>query len=289
MAGATTGLVSQVILRLPSGISKPSPEEFYDSEFGLRVLDLSEFFSTQADLDAAYGNGNYTLTVATMHDGTNTLTLPLPDDAFPNAPRLRDFEAAQAVNAQADFSLTWEPFTAARADGWVWAGIYSNTFARLFQSPWPWEPGASNGLTTSLLIPANTLGAGQIYFAELDFIKSVALDSTAYPGATGFALLVTRTAFPIRTQSMLSPRLCIFGPFTKGVFQVHVIGEPGRTLRLQASRDLVNWTTLVSANLLDDSFDYFDTESRNPIAAFIGPWPSRESKEFSQALGLGLP
>ncbi|HTH47197.1 MAG TPA: hypothetical protein VMB21_06775, partial [Candidatus Limnocylindria bacterium] len=101
---ASDGLLSAT-LTLPTG-SQPAPILIG----GDSTPSLFADFLTEADLDATYPPGSYTLTFQTTNQGTHAFSLPLPASSFPAAPQVVNFAAAQSVDPDAAFTVTWDPF-----------------------------------------------------------------------------------------------------------------------------------------------------------------------------------
>jgi hypothetical protein len=151
-----------------------------------------------ADLNAAYPNGTFFQAFKTVNNGTKTPTFTLTGDAYPAAtPQISDYSALQNFNAGADFTLTWAPLGGGTND-FVHVEI-NNTLTNLtlWETPEEGEPGALNGTSTSVVIPAGTLNAGANYLLYLTYEKPT-LNLTAYPGATGITANYKQTVCPFR-------------------------------------------------------------------------------------------
>src|SRR4051812_48720627 len=68
-------------------------------------------FNSQSELDAACPAGSYLFNMVTANQGTKTPTLTFGTNAFPVTPHISNWAAAQAINVNANFSLTWDAFT----------------------------------------------------------------------------------------------------------------------------------------------------------------------------------
>lgn len=205
--------------------------------------------STQANMDAMFPPGTYTFTMQTVHDGLRQASLNLPATSLPNAPRLVNFNAAQAIDPQAPFTLQWEPFAGATtndriqiqielATQWAWRSVY--------ESPYPLSPDAINGLATSILIPAGTLPAGRQLTAFIIFIKVASLNTNSYPGAMGVVAFIANTSIPIATIGQppkpVLRNLRHFGSFVR--FEIQ--GEQATPYTIEFSEDLRQWYPLRS-------------------------------------------
>jgi hypothetical protein len=162
-------------------------------------LDFSLKYPTQSELDAAVPAGNYTVVINTTKDGQKTLTLNLPTETFPPAAHISNWTGAQTIDPTKDFTLKWD----------AWAGGTTNDYILVitgnpvtgsvnFRSPAPFQPGALNGTSTSIVIPAADLQPSTTYAVEITCVKTVSKDTTSYPGAVGVV------AFNAETDSGLT-------------------------------------------------------------------------------------
>jgi len=194
---AANSVNSATVQLLPSGTIYPLAADTYSFDFQAK-------FTTLAALNAAAPNGDYEMVINAVHDGTHTITLPLNGDAYPGTdPHISNFTAAQAINPAAAFTLTWDTFSGGTANDFVQVIIADAFGVVLFQTPDPGQPGGLNGTATSLVIPGNTLPPSTTLAAQLLFARAVAVDSTTYPGATGFASYYKFTQFSVATTAAL--------------------------------------------------------------------------------------
>ncbi len=144
----------------------------------------SAYYSSKALLDAARPNGVYAINMTTAHDGTiSGAQINLAADAYPAAPRISNYAAAQIINAAQNFTLTWDAFAGGTANDVILVNIDSapdSSGDRYFSSPPPTQAGSLNGTSTQVLIPANTLPASGTWYVKLAFLKIVNLNTTAY-------------------------------------------------------------------------------------------------------------
>jgi hypothetical protein len=193
-----SNLVTAVTLKLPNATTVAVPQIAND-EFKLKKK-----YDKQTGVDGAFPDGPYVLAMATLHDGTKTLTLALTGDTYPNVPRISNFPATQALDPGGYFLFTWDPFVGGTANDFVQLHIDDSSGNKVWETPDIGEAGVLNGLATSTLMPPGTLAAGQSYQARLDYGKAVTLDRTNYPGALGLAQYYKRTKFIIQTTAIAS-------------------------------------------------------------------------------------
>ncbi|MBU6402502.1 MAG: immunoglobulin domain-containing protein [Verrucomicrobia bacterium] len=155
--------------------------------------------------DPNFPDGNFTFRISTLNDGARVVALPLAGELYPAAPQVVNFDAAQNINATADFTLNWFPFQGGTHLDTITLTIKSTSVpsTNVFVTTTPGTPGALDGTSTSVLIPANTFEAGTTYSAYIFFGKITAQNTTAYPGAVGYAGYGATTYFPIQTVGSL--------------------------------------------------------------------------------------
>lgn len=162
--------------------------------------------SIDAIWDGSQYTGTYTFNgqngTATILDGFKGV-LNLPVDAYPNAPHLTNYAAAQAVNPAGDFTFTWDAFVGGTADDLVTLFIFDSTGAtQVFNTnpvPLPSSSPLLDGTATSFTLPKNTLQANKTYQGQLWFTNFTTLDTASFPGATGTTGYYVATNFTIKT------------------------------------------------------------------------------------------
>jgi hypothetical protein len=129
-------------------------------------------FTNQAAFETAFPNGRYNFTISLAGGGVKTGSVNLTGDAYPNTPRVSNYSAAQGINPAADFVLSWDSFVGGTAADFIEVEVEDPmTCASPFESRSPGEPGALNGASTSVVIPANTLAANQTYRGRVKFYR----------------------------------------------------------------------------------------------------------------------
>jgi hypothetical protein len=239
-------------LKLPSGTVQPFTVNNGD-------LGIYSTYLSQPGLDADYPPGNYTVALNTAHNGTQTILLPLPASTFPNAPQLVNYSAAQAVNPNADFLMSWNAFAGGSANDFVQVQIdVAGSDSSAFQSPQPGQPGALNGTSTSATIPANTLTSGQSYQVRLLFARFLG-QSTTY--SLGFSAYYSQTELTlVTTGTAVAPTLAISrsGP---SQWLLHANGIIGRNYVIESTTSLTpaaSWQPMVNFVGSPSGFDFSD-------------------------------
>ncbi|MBU6401899.1 MAG: hypothetical protein KGS61_16405, partial [Verrucomicrobia bacterium] len=141
-------------------------------------LKLVEAYASQSGLDSADPDGTYTVTFNTVHDGIKTIPLNLAGDLYPTTPQISNYSAGQAINAGADFTVSWGAFAGGSVSDSISLIIQDAAGNDVFSTGDPGSPGGLNGTATSVVIPAGRLQAGQVYQAQLIFVKATSVDTT---------------------------------------------------------------------------------------------------------------
>ncbi len=195
------GLTSAAVVS-PAGVTNNLPGD----EGSGRHFELFSEFDTKTALDSVYNRGVYTFLLNTVTDGARTPAMTLAADAYPNAPKLSAWGAAQAINAFADFTLSWDTMIGGGADDFVRIQIKdTNTFDTVFESPDLLEDGALNGTATSVVIPGGLLEPGRSYACELLFFNVTVINTLGYPGAKGLGGYARQTRTMISTVTPPPP------------------------------------------------------------------------------------
>jgi len=162
-------------------------------------LDAWTSTSIQADLDAAFPNGDYTFDVFSGANGDQFVTNTMVAGTLPNAPTVTNLAAAQSVDASASFTLSWDPFNGGTVSDFVYCQLMT-IGSNIFATPLPGTAGALDGTASSLVIPGGSLAAGHAYLGRLVFAKTVSTSTNEQYGVGGAAFLFSQTDFWLRTQ-----------------------------------------------------------------------------------------
>ncbi|MBI3870112.1 MAG: hypothetical protein HY299_16435 [Verrucomicrobia bacterium] len=215
---------------------------------------------SQADLDAYYPTGAYVLRISAAHEGNRVVSLLMTTNSFPeNAPRVANHLAAQAVDPTVRFVLNWDPFVGGTTNDFISVSLVDGSNRVVFRSAtFGEESGMTllNGTNSSIAIPANTLGAGQLYYGYLFFEKDTLTQSTNYPGARGLVGFSKATSFTLQTSSLVF-RLESFLVSGKEL-ALRWRGDPGRTYVLQSLDNLgsTNWKPVATNVATGGLFTY---------------------------------
>lgn len=224
----------------------------------------SAAFTSKAQMDAAYPNGSHNFSLRTVHNGTNNVTVTLTGDAYPAAPFVSNFAAAQSVNSSNSFTLNWNAFTGGTTDDLIFVEINepltNGSFLEIYRSPEPGAPGALNGTATSVTIPTGTLAAGAAYNVNITFVKVTYSSTVGYPPLVA-GYYGAETSFKLQTAGTpAQPSLAFTAVPGETHRHVLVTGEPFRQYQLQAATNLSSpvWQpvstlrTIGRTNVFDD-------------------------------------
>jgi hypothetical protein len=261
-------------LNLPGGAVRGFPPGSSGIE-----LQIHESFASQAALDAAFTNGNYTFAMATRNDGNQSPVLTMPVAVYPAAPRLSNFAAAQAINPASPFLLEWTNPADATGNDILWVVIFDSNDSIVFSTPYPpLNPSTRlNGTDTSVVVPANTLSPGAAYTGSIGFYRMTSVNRTSYPGVVGVTLVAAQTAFPLAAPSLL-PVLSLPTRTSATQFGFLLSGVAGQNYTVltttNPAQPLADWSTVLTTNLPASSAFLRDnqaTSQRRYYRAKVGP------------------
>jgi len=256
-----SGSISNATLQVPGGANYDLTLSEDDLEFG-----FGQEFTTKSALDAAFPNGSYQFTVSTFNDGTRTPALSLSSELYPNAPRIANWTAAQAVNANSDFTLTWDAFSGGAVDDFVQLSIETQGDWVVFETPDVIVPHALNGTDTGVTIPAGALEPNQTYHGRLLFAKVRGRNTNSYPSVPGLTAFYRQTGFSLRT---------VAPPPTQGQFQFdsasYTASEGGSAAqfnvrRVGGSQGQASVTVAITGGTATPVVDYGSLSQGDPFA-----------------------
>jgi murein DD-endopeptidase MepM/ murein hydrolase activator NlpD len=199
------GTVTNVTLKPPGGstftLSYSPDDGRYRTNAG---------FADKASLDAAFSAGIYTQRIYAVTDGTRSVALGLPGDAYPTNPIIVNWSAAQSVDMTRPFTLQWASFTGGTSNDYILLEAEDINASTVINSGPPGQPGSLNGTNTSYFIPAGVLQPGSNYHAWIMFAKMTAV-TNAFPGATGVTAYLKNNSFTIIATPQ--PNLLFFDGF----------------------------------------------------------------------------
>lgn len=187
-------LVTNAILRLPNKKDRVMTN-FFDA------FEFTRSFETKAQIDSAFPPGQYRFVIDNVNDGRKNTPLELPPQAYPNVPRILNFNELQEVEPGQNFDIAWAPFESGLPRDFVFLEIADaqDTDDVIFSSGWFFEPEALNGTNTSITIPEGTLAYDSEYLGRLLFVKRGSINRTDYQGAIGYSGYFRDTVFSINT------------------------------------------------------------------------------------------
>jgi hypothetical protein len=169
-----------------------SPRD-YTAVVGTGDFSILDTFPTQAALDSAYQNGNFTVSINTSA-GTFSRTIFLFPFSYPTTPLLMvpagDWQSgALVLDPTVDYTFSWNAFANAQAAD-VIELVIRNSGVNL--DPFP-------ATQTSYMLPAGSLQPSTSYTCDLAFVRVAGATTGDTDVGPGFATLVRDTGFTINT------------------------------------------------------------------------------------------
>ena len=204
-AGQGTSFNPAVTLEFPAPPA-PKPHQlkvFSQTLPGFSVL--SQNFATQAELDQSYPASTYAVQIRNLlnpvdQQVTNSVVFDLGSSGYPVIPHFANYAAAQAVDARADFTLTWDAFTGNDANSAIALKIEDSDGKEVFSAPDTCGGAPLAASALAIKIPTNTVVAGKTYWVTLSFEQATEHDKLMpnIPGK-GVAVLASATQMTLKT------------------------------------------------------------------------------------------
>jgi hypothetical protein len=232
-------------------------------------LQVRETFLSQAALDAVYPIGAFTFALATRDNGFQFPVLTMPAVAYPTAPRISNFAAAQAIDPANPFTVQWISPPDATTNDSIWAFIQDSNGNTVISTPYPAtnQSGCLRGTATSVLVPAHTLQLGGTYTGVIVFFRVTSVNLSDCPGATGLTLVGVDTAFPMVAPSAALPVLSQPTRLSDTQFGFVLSGAASQSYTVLASTNpalpLTSWSTVLTTNLSGSSAVLQDNQATN--------------------------
>jgi hypothetical protein len=211
-------------------------------------------YATEAALEQAMPSGIYRLAVSMPNFTPAEITFP--QNGFPPVPHISNYGAAQRMNLDADFTLSWEAFTGAAGHDSIALSITENG-VEVFQAPNPCvliELAVTDG---SILIPKGVIKTGKTYQGLLTFSHIIAYNVPIMTGATngGVAMLQKTTYFNMAIGSgLIDPVFKSIKKTSSGGVALEIECNPGRSLTLKRSSTIAasfsNWVDALTTNVV---------------------------------------
>lgn len=266
-------LVSQATCTLPNSTVKAFPSG--DSTMELQV---HETFASAPAFDAAYPAGNYSFALSTVNYGEQTPVIQLPLSAYPDAPRVLNYDAAQRIDPHSDFILEWDAPTVLTDEDYILLTVSESLQPPAFSILGPTEGYVFylGGAETSIYISAGTFPAGgRAYWGTLLFAHISSVNEGEYPIPYGSSLVCAQTVFPLATTSA-GPIIEQPVMLTSTQFGFMLTGDEGQNYTIQRCTNLttMQWTDLFVTNAPAPTFMVIDPNATNRSAFYrvlVGP------------------
>lgn len=194
-------------------------------------LQSSERAGTEAALDAIAPPGPYTLRFTQSGLPERTVEIDVPTNR-PPVPRITNFEAAQSIDANADFVLAWNGIPDAGVRDSISLTVVGADGRIVFLAPDPCVPLELPASATSVVIPARTLPTNSLASATLVFNRVFYFSTNDVPKMSGFGNLGRSTQFNLATGARPAPA----GPAAFSGYRLLANGRPQFVLSGSAGR-----------------------------------------------------
>jgi hypothetical protein len=261
----SAGIVTAASVSTPSGGNYPLANVSGGN------MGYTGYGASASAFDAAYGTGNYSVryhySLGGFLSGDATNVLALASGAYPAAPHLSNFSAAQSLDVASDFTFSWSSFTGNGADDFIQFQILDGTSV-VYDSGIGMNANLS-GSDTSDTVVADTLTTGKTYTGRLIFYSVTSLNtssdtttSVGYSSETTFTIK-TGGSGPVDTTP---PTLTTSTPANNAVnvlttgFQpiIFTFSEP------MAETESIQW----SANVIGSSFTYLWSADKTSLMCY---------------------
>lgn len=160
---------------------------------------LEQGFINKALLDAKFAAGAYKFIIRALNDGSNSATLTLPKDLYPDAPHIANWADAQAIESKLPFVVRWDALTNVGSSDLILLNVEETNGNAVLSSPGFFQPGALNGTNLFAEIPLESLDPDHVYDAQLLVVKAAVRNTNSVAGATGVGGYFRQTKFPLVT------------------------------------------------------------------------------------------
>ena len=231
--------ITEASVRLPGGTVKTIPNLF-------GTLFLSEQFTNQEALDAAYPAGSYEVTIQQASGSSSTrITV---GSGVPPTPQISNFATTQSYNAASDYTLQWGPFTGVAPIDSLYLSI-SDVRGTNFSAPDLCVPRLLANTATSIVIPANTFSVGGAKNGSLSFSKVGDSKTNALPNISIYASYNKSTDFTFKSTGQPPaepPQILNLTRLENGLVQFEVEATTGVVVTVEGSDDLELWVPVTS-------------------------------------------
>ncbi len=215
------------------------------------VISLHGAYNTEAELDGAYPEGTYTMRFNQTGQPERIVSMVMP--AVPTAiPRINNYDEAQAIDAAADFTLKWNPFTPQGPGAYITLIITDDRGNLIFMAPNSCVPRTLDPTATSIVIPTKHFHSGSTNIGILVFGLSFYNSVTDVPQMAGYGAVQRSTTFPLKTTDPAGTVQLVPAKFTNyrllpnGNPEFRLSGTAGKIYTLQRANKVpsLNWSAL---------------------------------------------
>jgi Calx-beta domain len=186
------------------------PDEGVEFSSNVDGFSYEEFATSNTELESFLPPGRYNIDIFTAQDSNYTATVTLPATAYPNIPKVLNWDAAQNIDPLADYTLSWTPMSGGSAQDFIILNIREEFISEangdpepfVYSSPFLGEPGQLNGLSNSIVIPAGSLNPGRRYYVNLTFVNFTTYSSNLIAGAAVGVAFTRETETTIAAETI---------------------------------------------------------------------------------------
>jgi hypothetical protein len=162
-------------------------------------FEFSEVFDAIYQLNNGWPSGGYTLDIGNSGDGAKHSLLQIASDGYPAPANVLNYDALQQISASQSFTISWAPLS--RLTSELTTVRIEEKGIKIFETaPVPGAPGALDGTSLGVTIPANTLLEGRTYDCYIGVWRAAYRDTTTIPGTLGESAYISETGLTLKTR-----------------------------------------------------------------------------------------
>ena len=242
-------------------------------------LQFIDSFDTEAALATAAPPGEYSLRLKPAGQAEVPVALTLPA-ANPPVPRIANFDAGQAIRADADFTLSWDAFTGAGPRDGISITLIDEKGRIRFSAPDPCVPRELAATDTSVVIPARSFATNSLLTGTIVFTRNFYFSTNAVPKFAGYGNIIRSTQFSLATvggsggggPTAEPARLSNPSLLPNGNPRFELTGTPGASYTIQRSGAVgaaAAWSNLFAVTLDGAGHGVAeDTQAGHPFPAY---------------------
>lgn len=228
----------------------PAVLQFLSAAGGMQILGRP--FADQSAMDGVFPPGTYAFQ---LREPTNVViaavNLVLPASSYPNVPHFANYSAAQNIDTNLDFTLSWDAFSGATTNDSLQIEIKDQNDTTILSLPDHCSGPGLPATSTSVVLPRGLLPGGQNLTAILTFNKANDTGKNM-PGTAALGVVASSrtTRMGIRTTGGVPPgpvRFLNIVKLSPNVISMSATGSVGRAYVIESSATVNGgWTSLAT-------------------------------------------